>query len=82
LVRVAKRFLEALAIKLNAIIFTRERRDSANGSSGFTCKLGRVLMSLLIPLIFENDDALVEKRFNSSFWGRRIRIAYQTYVAG
>jgi hypothetical protein len=67
----AKRLLKALAIKLNAIIFTRERRDSANGPSGFTCKLSRVCMSLLITLIFENDDALVEKEFNPSSWGRR-----------
>lgn len=60
-VRFTERLLEGLAVDGEAVFFTGERGDSADGGGGFAGELGRVFVRLLVLLVLEDDDTLIRR---------------------
>ena len=54
----AKWPFETLAVNLQAIVFSRERRDSADRCCGFTRKVSGFLVCFLVELVLKDDDTL------------------------
>ena len=53
-----ERNLETLAVLLQAILFTGERCDSADGASSFAGQLRGFFVCFLVGLVLEDDDLL------------------------
>lgn len=63
-VRVAKGSFESLAVNVQAVRLTGERRDGLDSSGSFTSNLSGVFMCPLVLLVFENDDTLQGDTFS------------------
>ena len=57
LVALPERALKRLGVEAKAVLLTRERCDCTDGASSLASKLGTLLVSLLVVLVPEHDNA-------------------------